>query len=86
MTKEVIHDGIIEGAVLRVRPKMMTVMTTILALLPIMWMVGAGSRPMMRIAAPMIGGLITSTIYTLLLISAYYAIVKEIQLKLKKKS
>ena len=85
MTKELIHEGIIEGAVLRVRPKMMTVMTTILALVPIMWMTGAGSQPMMRIAAPMIGGLITSTVHTLLLIPAYYAIVKEVELKLKKK-
>ena len=66
-----------EGAVLRVRPKVMTVMTTILALLPIMWALGAGAGPMKRMAAPMIGGLITSTIHTLVLIPVYYALYKK---------
>ena len=76
MPREVLHEAIVEGAVLRVRPKVMTVLTTILALLPIMWAVGAGAGPMKRMAAPMIGGLITSTIHTLVLIPIYYAYYK----------
>ena len=72
-----LHDVVVEGAVLRVRPKMMTVVTTILALVPIMWSVGAGAGPMKRMAAPMIGGLITSTLHTLILIPVYYAMLHE---------
>jgi Cu(I)/Ag(I) efflux system membrane protein CusA/SilA len=54
----------------------MTVTTTIMGLLPIMWMIGAGSRPMKRMAAPMIGGLVSATILTLIVIPAIYAMVK----------
>lgn len=60
------------GAVERVRPKLMTVTTTIVGLLPIMWGHGTGSQVMKRIAAPMVGGLITSTILTLIVIPAIY--------------
>lgn len=81
MTKAELSEAVIEGAVLRVRPKMMTVMTTILGLIPIMWATGAGSGPMKRMAAPMIGGLISSTIHTLVLIPVYYAMFKEYQLR-----
>lgn len=69
-------EAVDEGAVLRVRPKMMTVMTMILGLLPLLWSHGAGADVMKRIAAPMIGGLITSTILTLVIIPAIYAIWK----------
>jgi copper/silver efflux system protein len=69
-------EAIDEGAVQRVRPKMMTVMTMILGLLPLLWSHGAGADVMKRIAAPMIGGLITSTILTLVIIPAIYAIWK----------
>jgi Cu(I)/Ag(I) efflux system membrane protein CusA/SilA len=72
-----LHDAIVEGAVHRVRPKMMTVVTTILALVPIMWATGAGAGPMKRMAAPMIGGLVTSTVHTLILIPVYYAMYHE---------
>ncbi len=65
-----------EGAVQRVRPKMMTVMTMTLGLLPLLWSHGTGADVMKRIAAPMIGGLVTSTILTLLIIPAIYAIWK----------
>lgn len=65
-----IHDG----AVQRVRPKMMTVMALIMGLLPLMWSQGTGADVMKRIAAPMVGGLITSTILTLVIIPAIYAI------------
>ncbi|MCH8291633.1 efflux RND transporter permease subunit [Candidatus Poribacteria bacterium] len=76
MTKEKLYDAIMEGAVLRVRPKMMTVSTTLIALLPILWKTGTGARVMKRIATPMVGGLISSTILTLIVIPAIYAIWK----------
>ncbi|HER34908.1 MAG TPA: efflux RND transporter permease subunit [Halothiobacillaceae bacterium] len=71
-----LYESIIHGAVMRVRPKIMTVATTIMGLLPLMWMMGAGARPMKRMAAPMIGGLVSSTILTLIVIPVIYAIVK----------
>ena len=77
LSGEVLREAIVEGAVHRVRPKMMTVVTTILALLPILWASGAGSGPMKRMAAPMIGGLVTSTLHTLVLIPVYYAMLHE---------
>ena len=64
--------SITEGAVERVRPKLMTVMTTLIGLLPIMFGGSAGSEVMKRIAAPMVGGLISSTVLTLIIIPAIY--------------
>jgi len=69
--------AIIEGAAERVRPKVMTVGTTLLGLLPLMWSTGTGADMIKRIAAPMVGGLITSTILTLLIIPVIYALWKE---------
>ena len=71
---EELEEAVIYGAVQRVRPKMMTVMTLIIGLLPIMFGGGTGSQVMKRIAAPMVGGLVTSTILTLLIIPAIYVI------------
>jgi Cu(I)/Ag(I) efflux system membrane protein CusA/SilA len=71
-----LHSAIIEGAVERVRPKLMTVTTTMIGLLPLMIGHGTGSQVMKRMASPMIGGLISSTILTLIIIPAIYAIVK----------
>ncbi len=71
-TRGDLHAAVVHGAVERVRPKLMTVMTTISGLLPIMWSAGAGSQVMKRIAAPMVGGLVTSTILTLVVIPAIY--------------
>jgi Cu(I)/Ag(I) efflux system membrane protein CusA/SilA len=71
-----LYDAVIEGAVQRVRPKMMTVTAIIAGLLPIMWSHGTGTDVMKRIAAPMIGGMITSTILTLLIIPAIYMLWK----------
>ncbi len=65
-------EAIMEGAVSRVRPKMMTVSTTIIGLLPVMWSVGSGSQTMKRIAAPMVGGMVSSTVLTLVIIPAIY--------------
>ncbi|MEQ9365579.1 MAG: CusA/CzcA family heavy metal efflux RND transporter, partial [Leptospirales bacterium] len=67
-----VRAAVIEGAVDRVRPKIMTVATTLTGLLPIMWATEAGARVMKRLATPMVGGLITSTILTLILIPLVY--------------
>jgi Cu(I)/Ag(I) efflux system membrane protein CusA/SilA len=72
---------IIEGAVDRVRPKLMTVMTTMIGLLPIMIGTETGTRVMKRIAAPMVGGLVSSTILTLVIIPAIYLLWKRVQLR-----
>lgn len=67
-----LHDAVIEGAALRLRPKMMTVVTIIVGLLPIMWSHGSGSEVMQRIAAPMIGGMVSALVLTLLVLPAIY--------------
>jgi len=72
-----LYQAIIEGAAQRVRPKMMTVTAIMAGLLPIMWSHGAGADVMKRIAAPMIGGMVTSTVLTLAVIPAIYAIWRE---------
>jgi Cu(I)/Ag(I) efflux system membrane protein CusA/SilA len=72
-----LYAAVMEGAVERVRPKMMTVVAIMAGLLPIMWSRGTGSEVMSRIAAPMVGGMISSTILTLAVIPAIYALVKE---------
>jgi Cu(I)/Ag(I) efflux system membrane protein CusA/SilA len=71
-----LYGAVMEGAVERVRPKLMTVVAIMAGLLPIMWSTGAGSEVMRRIAAPMVGGMISSTILTLAVIPAIYALVK----------
>ena len=72
-----LYAAVMEGAVERVRPKMMTVVTIMAGLLPIMWGSGTGSEVMRPIAAPMVGGMISSTILTLIVIPAIYGLVKE---------
>ena len=64
------------GAVERVRPKIMTVIAIMAGLLPILWNTGTGSEVMQRIAVPMIGGMVSSTVLTLLVIPAIYGLVK----------
>ena len=73
---EDLEKAVEEGAVQRVRPKMMTVLAILMGLLPIMWSAGTGSDMMKRIAAPMIGGVITSFILELLIYPAIYTIWK----------
>ena len=68
--------AIVEGAVERVRPKMMTVTAIVAGLLPLLWNTGTGSEVMQRIAVPMIGGMASSTVLTLVVIPAIYALVK----------
>ena len=72
-----LYAAVMEGAVERVRPKMMTVVAIMAGLLPIMWGTGTGSEVMSRIAAPMVGGMISSTVLTLAVIPAIYALVKQ---------
>jgi len=72
-----LHEAIMVGAVERVRPKMMTVVAITAGLLPILWSTGTGSEVMQRIAVPMIGGMVSSTILTLVVIPVVYALIKE---------
>jgi Cu(I)/Ag(I) efflux system membrane protein CusA/SilA len=72
-----LYGAVMEGAVERVRPKMMTVVAIMAGLLPIMWGTGTGSEVMSRIAAPMVGGMVSSTVLTLAVIPAIYALVKQ---------
>jgi Cu(I)/Ag(I) efflux system membrane protein CusA/SilA len=75
-TRADLNRAIMRGAVERVRPKMMTVVAIMAGLLPILWSTGTGSEVMRRIAVPMIGGMVSSTILTLIVIPAIYALVK----------
>jgi len=75
-TRADLHRAIMVGAVERVRPKMMTVVAIMAGLVPILWSTGAGSEVMQRIAVPMIGGMLSSTLLTLIVIPAIYALVK----------
>ena len=71
-----LYDAVIEGAVERVRPKMMTVTAIMAGLLPILWGNGTGASVMKRIAAPMVGGMLSSTLLTLIVIPAVYSLWK----------
>ncbi len=75
-TRDDLYAAIMTGAVERVRPKMMTVAAIMAGLLPIMWSHGTGAEVMQRIAVPMIGGMVSSTLLTLIVIPAIYAVVK----------
>jgi Cu(I)/Ag(I) efflux system membrane protein CusA/SilA len=79
-TRAELESAVMEGAVERVRPKMMTVVAIMAGLLPILWNEGTGSEVMQRIAVPMIGGMVSSTVLTLLVIPAIYSLVKGWQL------
>ena len=81
LTRHDLYDAIMEGAVERVRPKIMTVVAIMAGLLPIMWSSGTGSEIMQRIAVPMIGGMISSTLLTLIVIPAIYGIVKGVGIR-----
>ncbi len=75
-TREDLYRSIMVGAVERLRPKMMTVVAIMAGLIPILWSTGAGSEIMQRIAVPMIGGMVSSTVLTLVVIPAIYALIK----------
>jgi len=71
-----LESAIVDGAARRIRPKLMTVLTTFVGLMPVMWSSGAGADVMKRIAAPMVGGLITSFLLELTVYPAVFAIWK----------
>ena len=81
LTHEGVEAAVIEGAVQRLRPKLMTVAVVMLSLAPILWESGIGSDVMKPIAAPIVGGMITSTIHVLILVPVFFAIMKERELK-----
>jgi len=72
-----IEEAAIEGAVQRLRPKLMTVCAVLASLIPILWASGVGSDVMKPIAAPMVGGMITSTIHVLILVPVFFVMMKE---------
>jgi len=74
---EDIEAATIEGAVQRLRPKLMTVTAVLASLIPILWESGIGSDVMKPIAAPIVGGMITSTIHVLILVPVFFAVMKE---------
>ena len=78
-----LNEAIYEGAVQRVRPKLMTVFAILAGLLPIMYTHGVGSEVMQRIAAPMIGGVVSSAVLSLLLIPIFYDMYEKHKLKKK---
>ena len=77
ITAQDIQDATVEGSVLRLRPKIMTVSTSLIGLVPIMWSAGVGADVMKPLAAPMIGGLITSTIHVLIVTPVLFSYMKE---------
>ncbi len=81
LSVEDVIEATTEGAVLRLRPKIMTVMTSLIALIPIMWSTGVGADVMKPLAAPMIGGLITSAIHVLIVTPVLFSSMKEYALK-----
>jgi len=78
---EDIEAAVIEGAVQRLRPKLMTVCVVLASLIPILWETGVGSDVMKPIAAPIVGGMITSTIHVLILVPVFFALMKERELR-----
>jgi Cu(I)/Ag(I) efflux system membrane protein CusA/SilA len=80
-TEQDIYDATFEGAVLRLRPKLMTVAVALLGLVPIMWSTGTGADVMKPIAAPMIGGMISSAIHVLIMTPVIFVLMKKRELK-----
>lgn len=74
-----VRDAVAEGALERLRPVVMTVTATIAALAPILWSAGTGADVMKRVAAPMVGGMLTATILTLVVIPAIYLLWRQWQ-------
>jgi len=81
ITKKDIYDAAVEGSVLRLRPKLMTVLTAMIGLVPIMWSTGTGSDVMKPLTAPMIGGLLTSAVHVLVVTPILFVMMKERALK-----
>jgi Cu(I)/Ag(I) efflux system membrane protein CusA/SilA len=80
-TREDLREAIVEGAAGRIRPKLMTVVTTMVGLVPVLWATGTGADVMKRMAAPMVGGLVTSFLLELTVYPALFALWKRRELK-----
>ena len=76
LTEDDVRESVIEGALLRLRPKLMTVLTIIVGLLPVMWGTGTGSEVMRRIAAPMVGGMASALVLTLVVIPSVFLLIR----------
>jgi Cu(I)/Ag(I) efflux system membrane protein CusA/SilA len=76
-----LYEAVVQGAVYRIRPVMMTISGSVIGLLPVMLSTGTGSEVMRRIAAPMVGGMVSATILTLIIFPAIYALSKEIPIR-----
>lgn len=85
-TETDLYDALMTGAAERLRPKMMTVTAIMAGLLPILWSTGTGSEVMRRIAAPMVGGMVSSTLLTLIVIPALYALCKQYSINKQSKN
>ncbi|MFY8001038.1 MAG: efflux RND transporter permease subunit [Candidatus Kapaibacteriota bacterium] len=81
LTKSDIHEAALEGSILRLRPKLMTVLTAMISLVPVMWSDGTGADVMKPLTAPMIGGLLTSAVHVLIITPVLFVIMKERALK-----
>src|SRR5436190_19070427 len=81
LTDDDIHEAAIERAVQRLRPKLMTVTAVLASLVPILWETGIGSDVMKPIAAPVVGGMITSTIHVLILVPVFFVMMKQSSLR-----
>jgi copper/silver efflux system protein len=77
LTNEIIEQAAVEGAVQRLRPKLMTVTAVLASLAPILWESGIGSDVMKPIAAPVVGGMVTSTIHVLILVPVFFVMIKQ---------
>jgi Cu(I)/Ag(I) efflux system membrane protein CusA/SilA len=84
LQRAAIEKAAIEGAVQRLRPKLMTVAAVLASLAPILWETGVGSDVMKPIAAPIVGGMITSTIHVLILVPVFFVMMKARALRQRK--
>jgi len=84
MTEAALVEAVIKGAVQRLRPKLMTVTAVVLSLAPILWETGIGSDVMKPIAAPIVGGMVTSTIHVLILVPVFFLLIKRRSMRLVK--
>ena len=76
-----LRSALEEGSVMRVRPLLMTVFTTFFGLLPLMFSAGTGSQVMQRLATPMVGGLFSATLLTLVVLPAAYMLIQRVRLR-----
>ena len=81
VTVEDLYEAVVQGAVYRIRPVMMTIAGSVVGLLPVMFSSGTGSEVIRRISAPMVGGMVSATVLTLIVFPAAYAIAKEISIR-----